>query len=197
MGVYQSIARLGSTFSMLIGGFLTPIIGYSATFIMFGVLGCVAPVLASREMMGRGTDGVAVDSEENPQPAISDDENKPDEEKGDTEAPAPSPYRSWKVVVACLTGFSNRLVIDGTFSSILGYTLKTRYGDNPDLFGVSVAVVSMTGALLSARGVVEMLAAAMIGSLGDRWGRHNVVITTLPIAGAIAGFFALKVPVRV
>ena len=99
MGVYQSIARLGSTFSMLIGGFLTPLIGYSATFLIFGVLGCLAPVLASREMMTRGPDGVAVASEKIPDAAVNGDDNTTAKEEQDADAIAPSPYRSWRVFI--------------------------------------------------------------------------------------------------
>ena len=93
----------------------------------------------------------------------------------DVREPSEQPGYRGKVVATFLGGFTNRLVVDGVCTPLLGYALLSRYGATPALAGALVVpVASLTGTLQSTRGMVESVVAPVTGYLGDRWGRRNV-----------------------
>ena len=198
MGTYQSIARLGVLVGMLLGGFLTDFMGYRKSFIVFGLITCAAPVLAIVEMSARQQDGAArlpaemvaaaAEGVEQAELVECDAEQNDEENPPAQDTPKPTPneqdsgprggaVRKYEVVMTFVGAFCFRLVVDGMFTSVLGYMLLERYGENPVLLRaplISLPVASLNGALLSTLGFVEMVVAPYAGNLGDKLGRHKV-----------------------
>lgn len=207
MGIYQSLARLGGAAGMLVGSTLSDIVGYSSAFVLLGCLTCVAPVLAFAEYTLRSSRGsrtpvTAVRSNNN---ANEDDANananaKSSEKESAAEVEAgegtntntftsPTPttpdHTRAHVAAVFLGGFTNRFVIDGICTSILGYCLSERFGDTPVIWRAAVPVATVTGVLLSSRGIVETAVAPLTGYLGDVFGRAPIVACLLPVGAAL------------
>ena len=169
---------------MLVGGVLAGTIGYKWTFQIMTVCTACGVAIAYLEMRSRPPSGIA--QLKNSQVAelkiydVEDQKKASTEKSSDLETstelePMTSRATLWQIFVVFLGGFTNRLVIDGIVTPVLGYLLLSRFGENIGVLGLlTVPVASLTGALQSCRGFVEMIVAPTTGYLGDRFGRHRV-----------------------
>ncbi len=191
MGIFQAISRLGGALAMLAGGFLTDAIGFRLTFIIFGLLTCVAALLAYVEMQRRPPDGsakLAMPPPTEPSESLSTEATSPPRVSS---AQVSRPSRR-QVAVACFGTFSTLLVIGGTFSATLGYMLQTRFDSTLNLGTITIGIASLTGFLLGSRGVFELGLAPLTGYFGDRWGRHRLIMVAMPIGALLVGSMALQ-----
>lgn len=182
MGLFQAISRLGSAVAMLAGGILTDVIGFRATFMLFGALTCCAALVVHAEMRQRRTS-----------PASRAPRQGPPTSAGGIPAPVactPTPagptgenwQARWRRAVVCFGTFCVFLVIGGLVSATLGYVLRTRFGAQPELGSLSIGIASLTGFLLSTRGFLDLGFAPIAGHLADRWGRQRIIRSGLPVA---------------
>lgn len=189
MGLFQAISRLGSAVAMLAGGILTDVIGFRHTFVLFGIATCLAALLAWLEMRRRGSSDVA---------HVSHEEAMPGSARADppssTPVAVPVVHRGtlWHTIVACAGTFSTLLVIGGLVSATLGYMLRLRFGDTITLGALSLGVASLTGALLSSRGFLELGFAPITGYFADRWGRHRIIFIAMPVGALLVAMLGFQ-----
>lgn len=179
MGAYQAISRLGSAVAMLAGGLLTDYIGFRTTFVLFGFLSgsIVLPAyytMHRQRQLPRLTPPVVISA---PLPEPAQQTAQPQEPEVTT---TPEGQR-WRMMTVSLATFSAFLV-GALVSATLGYTLRQRFGLTLSIGSLSLGVASLTGFLLSSRGFLDLGLAPCSGYLADRWGRHRLVIYTMPVA---------------
>lgn len=191
MGIFQSISRLGGAIAMLVGGFLTDTIGFQLTFILFGVVTCLAAVIAYVEMASRDRHGKAY-VKASPEQTRT---NSPQ-----PESPPPTTISTlgatrriayWRLIVISWCTFSTLLVIGGLVTSTLGYMLQQRFGSSTSIGSITLGVATLTGVLLGSRGFFELIFAPIAGSLSDHWGRHRIVFVALPLGALLVTFYSL------
>lgn len=190
MGIFQAISRLGGAIAMLTGGFLTDAIGYRLTFIIFGWVTCAAALLAYVEMRRRPPNGSATPIATKPATPSNSSLNEPAPPV--TTRPETPDTSPWQVMVASLGTFSTLLVIGGAFSATLGYMLQTRFGEAPHLGTMTIGIASLTGFLLGSRGFFELGLAPLTGYMGDRWGRHRLIMVAMPLGALMIASMALR-----
>lgn len=197
MGLFQAISRLGSAVAMLAGGILADLMGFRATFILFGCFTCLAALLAHTEMRSRQAKGQRHIVPESPTPPAGPPPDHPTASQ-DHAAPGHTDWQARRrMIVASFTTLSELLVIGGLVSATLGYMLRTRFGDAPSLGFMTIGIASLTGLLLSSRGFLDLGFAPLIGYLADRWGRHRVIVCGMPLAVLMIVILALLPPLPV
>lgn len=172
MGAYQAISRIGTAMAMLLGGVLSDLIGFQATFILFGCItgsGVFLAYAATARHRPRSQENTSPPAA-SPAPAMSA-----------AVSPDPWPVR-WRMIVASLGTFSAFLVVGGLVSATLGYALRSRFGSSVSLGTMTVGVASLTGFFLSFRGFIDLLWAPLAGHWGDRWGQHQTIFVGMPVA---------------
>ena len=189
MGLFQAISRLGSAVAMLVGGILTDVIGFRRTFFLFGIVTCLAALLASIEMRSRGISDKARLSRSEPAPAPATVDVP---RKSPVASLAPNRDTLWRTMVVCTGTLSTLLVIGGLVSAKLGYMLRVRFGNTPTMGTLTIGVASLTGILLSSRGFLELGCAPIIGYFADRWGRHRIIFAAMPIGGLLVASLSLQ-----
>ncbi|MGE3535949.1 MAG: MFS transporter [Candidatus Tectimicrobiota bacterium] len=188
LGMYQAISRLGGAVAMLAGGILHDLIGFRATFMLFGGLTCAGACLVYYEMSrrpGREAARTVIPASVTP-PAAS-------------LVPEPSRLDALtrrRMVVASLGTFSNFL-LTALVSATLGYMLRQRFGSTFLMGSLSLGVASLTGFLLSTKGFLDLGLAPVTGRLSDRLGRHTMVLTAMPLAIVMVVILALEPPLLV
>ncbi len=194
MGLFQAISRLGSAVAMLAGGILADVIGFRATFVLFGCVTCCAALLAYAEMTNRHVrSSVRVTPQTLPrrsQQSAAGPENRAIRTR-------PAVKMRWRMMIASLGTFSTFLVIGGLVSATLGYTLQARFGPTPEVGAWTIGIASLTGLLLSSRGFFDLGFAPAVGHLADRWGRHQMITCAMPLAILMVGVLALLPPLSV
>lgn len=185
MGLFQAISRLGSAVAMLVGGILADVIGFQATFILFGVITCCAALPAYLEMTLRRS---------RPLPATPHVSRSATAQPHDSATIRTTLARGvrWRMAIASFGTFSTFLVIGGLASATLGYMLKTRFGPTPDVWVWSIGIASLTGLLLSSRGFLDLGFAPVAGYLADRWGRHRMIVGAMPLGVVMVAVLALS-----
>ncbi|MBM3223542.1 MAG: MFS transporter [Candidatus Tectomicrobia bacterium] len=192
LGLYQSISRLGGAVAMLAGGILHDLIGFRATFILFGILTCTGAVVVYYERTRREARASATQGRNMAAAALE---------------PQPSPVQAtaaididtttrWRMAVASLNTFSNFLVT-ALVSATLGYVLRQRFGTTITLDTWTIGVASVTGLVLSTKGFLDLAFAPVAGRLADRWGRNCALLTAMPVAMLALGALALQPPLWV
>lgn len=182
MGLFQAISRLGSAVAMLAGGILTDVVGFRATFILFGALSCCAALIVHADMRRRRIQAARrIPRRHTAAPA--DHPSPPAPSVPPQPLPAGADWQArWRRAVVCFGTFCAFLVIGGLVSATLGYVLRTRFGAAPEVGGLSIGIASLTGFLLSTRGFLDLGFAPVAGLLADRWGRHQIIRGALPVA---------------
>ncbi len=147
MGIFQSISRLGEATAMLVGGFLSDTIGFRLTFILFGVVTCLAALIACVEMASRDRSGKV--HADHPPTASA-----PAHAMSMLGATREVAY--WRLIVISWCAFSTLLVIGGLVSSTLGYMLQQRFGLSTTVGQMTIGIATLTGILLGSRGFLEL-----------------------------------------
>lgn len=191
MGIFQSISRLGGATAMLAGGFLTDAIGFRLTFIGFGIVTCLATLMAYAEMAGRDTSGAAPSDIPTPHPPVDPSSSGAGPADNMAALGATRKAAYWRLAVLSWSTFSTLLVIGGLVSSTLGYLLQQRFGMSANIGSVTIGMASLTGILLGGRGFLDLAIAPLAGSLSDRWGRHRLVLMALPAGALLVGLYSL------
>ena len=189
MGTFQSISRLGGATAMLAGGLLTDTIGFRLTFILFGIMTCLAAFIAYVEMASRDRSGKARSEPPPPraQPPRPRPESAASHEMSTLGATRKAAY--WRLIVISWCAFSTLLVIGGIVSSTLGYMLQQRFGMSTTVGSMTIGITSLTGILLGSRGFLELAFAPLAGSLSDRWGRQRLVFGALPLGALLVALY--------
>ena len=172
LGFYTGVVRIGTLVSVLAGGFLTDIIGFRTTIILFGILTFFSALAILRERIEART-GLAsgVDGE--------DPDTGPE--------PLPSDRRRWAVyAAACINGMAGSQLVVAT----LGLMLLQRFGDTIDLASFGIGVASLTGILLSGRYLIEVVWSPSSGHISDRYDRHSFIL--LVGAATVVAIFVLS-----
>jgi MFS family permease len=189
MGIFQSISRLGGAIAMLAGGILTDTLGFRFTFILFGIVTCLAALIAYGEMARRGHSGVARSERPAPYPKTGRLRPKSAASHEMSTLGATQKTSYWRLIVISWCTFSTLLVIGGFVSSTLGYMLQQRFGMSMTVGSVTVGITSLTGMLLGSRGFLELVFAPLAGSLSDRWGRQRLVFGALPLGAFLVALY--------
>ena len=186
MGLFQAISRLGSAVAMLCGGVLADNIGFRTTFIMFGIFTCGAALLAHVEMRRYRRGHIP------PMPSQAAPSAPP---------LAPSPVATpggldrstrWRMTVASF-GTLSAFLVSSLVAATLGYMLRTRFGAMPVLGAVPIGIASLTGVLLSTRGFLDLSFAPVAGYVADRWGRHRLIASVMPVTVLMVAVLAVPV----
>jgi DHA1 family multidrug resistance protein-like MFS transporter len=95
-------------------------------------------------------------------------------------------------VASC--GTFSTFLVSSLVSATLGYMLRARFGAMPVLGAVPVGIASLTGALLSTRGFLDLGFAPIAGYLADRWGQHRMIATAMSVNILMVAALALPAP---
>ena len=189
MGIFQSISRLGGATAMLAGGLLTDTIGFRLTFILFGIVTCLAAFIAYVEMASRDRRGTARSNLPPPGPKTHHPQAEPAATHDMATLGATRKAAYWRLIVISWCAFSTLLVIGGLVSSTLGYMLQQRFGMSTTVGSMTIGVASLTGILLGSRGLLELVFAPLAGSVSDRWGRQRLVFGALPLGALLVALY--------
>jgi MFS family permease len=195
MGLYQAISRLGGAVAMLAGGVLTDVIGFRATFVLFGSCTCASALLAHYEMRQRRVRDVARTTGASATAAAPSPRQQAQGQEDRTTWGTDRDTR-WRMAAASFATFST-FVIGALVSATLGYTLRHRFGTTLTVGSLAVGVASLTGLLLSSRGFLDLGFAPFAGYLADRWGRHRMIFATMPVAILSVAVLAIQPPLLV
>ncbi|MFQ5860159.1 MAG: MFS transporter [Dehalococcoidia bacterium] len=195
MGLLNSGMRGGSLVGVFIGGLLADVLGHPMTFTLFAIAVGLAAVTMLVEGYGHRRQVLPV-------PLFS----LPEVVR--TGAPQPTVKTFlWELLISRIPEFSRALryrllsvnvlrfgiafSIDGLVLSTLAYLLGQLFGEGPQLGGVVLGVVTVTGSLLAIRYTSDLLLGPWFGHLSDRVGRWWVVFSALPLVAAallVVGF---------
>ena len=155
-GAYQALTFLGGAVGMLLGGFLTDLLGYRATFLI-----CAA---------GTGL-GVLVAL------TFLPETGQPRSLREPTTVNDP-PSRLWNghLLSVSYASFANMFVGNGVLMSTIGLLLKERFGDPAHLGPLVLGVASLTGVFLSSRTLLGIVFNLVSGYSSDRLGRREPVV---------------------
>ncbi len=156
-GIYYAISRMGALVGLFVGGIAHDAIGFSSTLLVFAAASVLAVPLGTLSRHGL---------------SVVDQTPSKDATIGG----------SMGVMVG---GLIVGLVGTGLIFSTLGAVLKERIGHDVSVFGVTLGIASLTGAVLAARWVIEALGATGIGRLADRVGRAKMTFWVF-VAGSLA-----------
>jgi len=156
-GAYQALTFLGGAIGMLLGGFLTDLLGYRATFLICAAgtgLGLLV-TLAFLPETGR------------PRP-------RPHHESTTVNGP---PLRLWNrhLLSVSYTSFASMFVGNGVLMSTIGLLLKERFGDPAHVGPLVLGVASLTGIFLSSRTLLGIAFNLISGYSSDRLGQRGPV----------------------
>lgn len=158
--LYQAATRLGEGGGLLIGGFLSDLIGIPYTFLVFGACSSCGIILALKAPASR-----------------------PLSSRQATVSGASAVIRHWPLALwACALCIT---MADQMIANLTGRFVAQRIG--PEL-PLVIGVAGLAGLLLSFRSFTTLLLGPLVGALSDRLGRKSlmivlVVLQSLCIAG--------------
>ena len=172
LGFFNGVTRFGSFVAVLTGGLLTDLLGMHATIYGFAALNLLGAVALLRERPSpRPTPALRLVADP-PLPS-------PVERGGTTPAPQepaptepPDPELRWRLAAVYAAVFVHGLAISGLVTATLGLWLRTLYGTHVAIAALPVGVATLTGVLLGARFLADVLWGPVAGHLTDRHGRR-------------------------
>jgi len=178
MGFHSGVARVGTLFAVLLGGFLTDHLGFRETALAFATIALVAGLSMLRER---------------PPPAgyvcpraASKDESAEDglaDTRGERS-------QRWAVYASI---FVIQASASGLLVATLGLWLAQRFGDSVGLGGLVLGVATLNGVLLAVRFGIDAAWAPFAGHLSDRHGRRGLLlISGLATALGLLGLTAVS-----
>jgi len=197
LGRMQAVARIGTIFSLFLGGYLTDRAGYAPTVTLFGVLTAAGAGLAWREWTAarrwRRLDSPTLREPEEGHPSKvpavdpcaasfvpRPEEACPNRHGQLPTVPGASASQGSSAVAEATTsqtlltyvaGFAQGFTTFGIIMGTLSLLLLQRFGEHVTVLGAVLGVATVSGALLGVRWIVELLLAPGSGRLADRLGR--------------------------
>ncbi len=169
LGFFNGVTRFGSFISVLVGGFMTDIIGFTETVYIFALLTVIGGLLVLRERPpDRASEAMIAN-------AVA---TKP---HGNQHVDRLSTRQRRRLGVVSGGAFVQAMAVQGLVTATLGLWLQRQYGDEYGVFFIAIGVASLTGMLLSTRFLFDVLWGPVAGHLSDRHGR----ITMLLITGSV------------
>jgi len=180
-GTYQALILIGGSLGALLGGFLTDLMGYRPTLLIFTGLTGLGALVAFLFL---------------PETA------SPNREVGPDTPPAKAKPGPVQALLATLRGLDQRLLVTnyitfvrhfadtGVLVATFGLSLKLRFGDPAQFGRVSLGTASLTGVALAVRFVLMLGSAPLAGSLSDRLG-HRWLVVQVGLLGQALGFLVL------
>jgi len=161
--VYHAVARLGQGGGLLIGGFLSDLIGIPWTFLLFGLCGCCGimlvlrtpslPVKVAPEKTGRQTASSSVRW----------------------------PLALWSCAL-CIT------MAEEMVANLTGSFVAQRIGPQ---IPIAMGIAALSGLLLSFRSFASLLLGPLVGALSDRLGRKTLLIVFMVLQSLCVAGLAL------
>lgn len=180
-GIYHALILIGGSLGMLLGGFLTDLMGYRPTLLLFTGL------------TGLGALVVFLFLPETASPHRGAGSHDPPARVGlwpTRVSPAALRNLDRRLLTMKIITFARHFADVGVLMATLGFFLKERFGDPAQLWGVSLGIASLTGMVMAARFVLILGAAPLAGSLSDRLGNRRRVVQG-GLLGEALGFLVL------
>jgi DHA1 family multidrug resistance protein-like MFS transporter len=172
VGSYSSLAQLGTLIGLLLSGFLTDLMGYRGTLMVYVPLAVVGIVVALLVLRDR-------DSEPMRRPAVA---------RGGLGTLAALRDLDRRLLAPAYVNFVSLFAGSGVVAATLGLYLK-QLASEPEA-GLLVPIASLTGLLLAGRRLAGMIEAPLAGQLLDRFGDRRAV-TALGALVSLVGFVVL------
>jgi MFS family permease len=172
VGSYSSLAQLGTLIGLVLSGFLTDLLGYRGTLMIYvplAALGILVAVLLLRERDGRPV-------------------RRPAAMAGGLGTLASLRRLDRRLLAPAYVNFVSLFAGSGVVAATLGLYLK-QLASEPGA-GFPVPIASLTGILLATRRLAGMVEAPLAGRLLDRFGNRPAV-TALGVLVSLAGFAVL------
>jgi len=163
MGLHRGIALTGWFIGTLFGGFGCDHFGWSATFIVFGIISMGSIPLGFASQRGI----------QHNQPSLR----------------TIDPISTNHMLMIC--GFLIGIVGFGLIISTLGLIVKEQVGMSMRLFDRTIGVASITGMVLAIRWSLDILGSPVLGALADRIGRAQSLPMVFLIGASALGFACL------
>jgi MFS family permease len=176
MGKYNGLHRLGDFFGMLVGGFLTGLLGFRTTLLIFGLIIALA-IPCSLILM--------------PNYYIGDIAKKEtmDHEKMDF---------SFSVIRVVIGGLIIALLFEGVIASTFSLLINEHYQKGLIIVGFTITTAAMSGFLQGIRWLWEPFLAPYIGRWSDRMAGRQLLFIPFLFFGSL-GFLlaAFKLPLPI
>lgn len=178
LGFYSGVGRLGTLVSVLLGGFLTDMVGFQETIWAFAIL---------TFFIGISILGVQIDQKVD---GKFRHHHVPTPEKKDALLLKPD-RRRWAIYAAT---FINGMAGSQLIVATIGLWLLETYGETIQITTFAVGVASLTGILLAGRYLIESVWSPSAGHLSDRLHRLKflVIVGTLTVVTMIG--FSIDMP---
>lgn len=173
MGVVQAVARVGSTFTVLVGGILIDRLGYQVGMLLLAGLSSLAIPLTFvlRRQLGHHSE----QSRGTVQPS--------------TEPIAPN--RTFSALYCCVAGFVTHLVSNGLVVASLSLLLYQRVGPALTVGSITIGIATLAGAVFSTHWLSALLLSPLAGHLSDSLGRRAPFLAITAVQSVSLGVLAL------
>jgi MFS family permease len=161
MGRYNGLHRLGDLFGMMLGGYLTGVIGFRGTALLFGVIIALAIPIA----------------------ALSAPRYKAPGAGSGCTTPATIKF-SFPFIRVILGGMIIALLFEGAVASTLSLLIESHYKDGIVILGILVTVASLSGFLQGVRWLWEPFLAPFVGRWSDKRGDRGRLFQIFLLIGA-------------
>jgi MFS family permease len=174
LGFFTGFTRIGTLAAVLVGSFLVDYIGFSSTVWIFGFLIMVGGIVLLKE---------PIHDVLPPKPVPL---KQPPHEDNSTFL---TDRRRWMIyAISCMNGMTGSQLVVAT----LGLWLFQNFGENIDLFNMTIGVASLSGLLLSGRYLIEVLWSPGAGHLADRFSHIKFILIAMPLLCATMIFFSFQ-----
>lgn len=157
MGFYTGIVRTGSIIGVSLGAILFDFIGFTQTFLLFGIaslFGVPLGRIARRNLPTRHSD---------------------------FRRPRPR-ERLHHVFPLLVCGFVSGCVIPGIITATLGYVLKSRVGESVEMLALILPIATINGIFLALRNIINTAGAPAFGLVVDRIGYRRAALIVSSMA---------------
>jgi DHA1 family multidrug resistance protein-like MFS transporter len=173
VGSYSSLAQLGTLIGLVLSGFLTDLMGYRGTLMIYVPLAGLGILVALLVLRDR-------DGEPMRRPAAA---------SGGLGTLAALRGLDRRLLAPAYVNFVSLFAGSGVVAATLGFYLKQMAASEPGA-GFLVPIASLTGILLAARRLAGMIEAPIAGQLLDRFGDRRAV-AALGALVSLVGFAVL------
>ncbi len=175
LGAHHAITRLGSAFTVVVGGALIDNLGYRQGMTVMAALTLLAlPLLLGlRHLLPHNRVGLET-------------------KKSKTAAKDKTPYHEpeFSAAFCYVGGFVASFTGAGILVSTLSLILQQRLGNAVNVGGLTLGIATVSGLLFAVRWTSNLVVSPIVGRLTDLWGRRLVVLTLTAVSMALLTVFA-------